>query len=162
MEEGFRKRASTVHELLIDPTTSYLLVTSPRSDAVGETTFFAERLAERDIAATGLVVNRVSPHFWPPSGQSENGSWSVESDLDHAFPSLPQGTNTAALFQSLREMEGVARWEEAVLRSLTEKVAAAPVARVPLFGTDVHDLGGLYSIADELFASRPEPTRSPE
>ncbi len=41
MEEGFRERAQVVGELLTDPATAFVLVTSPRRDAMQEATFFA-------------------------------------------------------------------------------------------------------------------------
>ena len=63
MEEGFRTRAGAVRELLADPATAYVLVTSARPDAVAEASFFAEKLAERDVAPAALVVNRIHPHF---------------------------------------------------------------------------------------------------
>ena len=61
MEDGFRTRASAVRELLADPATAYVLVTSARPDAIAEATFFAEKLLERDIAPAALVVNRIQP-----------------------------------------------------------------------------------------------------
>ena len=63
MEDGFRSRASAVHDLLADPATAYVLVTSARPDAVTEAGFFAEKLAERDVAVAALVVNRIAPSF---------------------------------------------------------------------------------------------------
>ena len=63
MEDGFRSRASAVHELLADPATAYVLVTSARPDAITEAGFFAEKLAERDVAVAALVVNRIAPSF---------------------------------------------------------------------------------------------------
>ena len=63
MEDGFRSRASAVHELLADPATAYVLVTSARPDAITEASFFAEKLAERDVAVAALVVNRIAPSF---------------------------------------------------------------------------------------------------
>ena len=63
MEDGFRSRASAVHELLADPATAYVLVTSARPDAVAEAGFFAEKLSERDVAVAALVVNRIAPSF---------------------------------------------------------------------------------------------------
>ncbi len=41
--------------------------------------------------------------------------------------------------------------EEAVYASLVAEVAPAPVYRVPLLNTDVHDLDGLAEVADLLF-----------
>ena len=46
MEDGFRSRASAVHELLSDPETAYVLVTSARPDAV------VHRAQQRMHAAT--------------------------------------------------------------------------------------------------------------
>ena len=63
MEDGFRTRASAVHELLVDPATAYVLVTSARPDAVTEAGFFAEKLAERERRVAALVVNRLAPSF---------------------------------------------------------------------------------------------------
>ena len=68
MEDGFRSRASAVHELLADPATAYVLVTSARPDAIGEAGFFAEKLAERDVAVAALVVNRIAPSFGDGGG----------------------------------------------------------------------------------------------
>ena len=70
MEDGFRSRASAVHELLADPATAYVLVTSARPDAITEAGFFAEKLAERDVAVAALVVNRIAPSF----GDGDDGA----------------------------------------------------------------------------------------
>ena len=71
MEDGFRSRASAVHELLADPATAYVLVTSARPDAITEAGFFAEKLAERDVAVAALVVNRIAPSFGNGDGDAE-------------------------------------------------------------------------------------------
>ena len=68
MEDGFRSRASAVHELLADPSTAYVLVTSARPDAIAEAGFFAEKLDERDMAVAALVVNRIAPSFGDGDG----------------------------------------------------------------------------------------------
>ena len=44
----------------------------------------------------------------------------------------------------------VADREEAAFADLAAKVAPAPLGRIPLFGHDVHDLGGLQRTADAL------------
>ena len=81
MEDGFRSRASAVHELLADPATAYVLVTSARPDAVTEAGFFAEKLAERDVAVAALVVNRIAPSFGtarrarPRDGARRSARW---------------------------------------------------------------------------------------
>ena len=42
MEEGFRARARRVREVIAEPTTTFVLVTSPRRDAVLEAEYFAQ------------------------------------------------------------------------------------------------------------------------
>jgi hypothetical protein len=44
--------------------------------------------------------------------------------------------------------------EEQVYADLVAKVAPAPVYRIPLLNSDVHDLVGLGSMADLLFDNR--------
>ena len=72
MEEGFPRRAprrST--NCSRDPRTAFVLVTSPRRDALEEAMFFADRLATTGQHVDALIVNRVHPAFgdespgWP-------------------------------------------------------------------------------------------------
>jgi anion-transporting ArsA/GET3 family ATPase len=134
MEDGFRTRASAVHELLGDPGTAYILVTSARPDAVAEASFFAERLNERDVEVAALVVNRLAPSF----GDAAAGVGPV--------PGLE------ALEANLAELDAVADLEAAAYSGLAAQVMPAPVGRIPLFGQDVHELEGLQRAADCLFA----------
>ena len=59
MEAGFRDRANQVMTLLGAPETAFVLVTTPRRDAVEEGEYFAERLTEHGMTVEGLIVNRV-------------------------------------------------------------------------------------------------------
>ena len=63
MEEGFRTRAARVVEILGQPETRFVLVTSPRRDAIEEARFFAERIGDHDLSVDALIVNRVHPRF---------------------------------------------------------------------------------------------------
>jgi anion-transporting ArsA/GET3 family ATPase len=135
MEDGFRSRASAVHELLADPATAYVLVTSARPDAVTEAGFFAEKLSERDVAVAALVVNRIAPSF--------GGADTAPRDHAPALESLE--ANLAAL-------DALADREEHAFSGLAAQVAPAPVGRIPLFGQDVHELLGLQRAADQLFS----------
>jgi anion-transporting ArsA/GET3 family ATPase len=139
MEEGFRTRAGAVRELLADPSTAYVLVTSARPDAVAEASFFAEKLAERSVTPAALIVNRIHPHFGAPAGETPAAGGAAS-----AGP-------LAALEANLATLNEVARDEEGSYAALAAQVAPAVVGRVPLFGHDVHDLTGLERIADVLF-----------
>jgi anion-transporting ArsA/GET3 family ATPase len=134
MEEGFRTRAGAVRQLLADPSTAFILVTSPRPDAIAEASFFAEKLAEREMRPAALVVNRIHPQFGDVHGTSTT---------DGAL---------AALEANLATLNSVAQREENGFAGLAAQVAPAPVGRIPLFGHDVHDLGGLQLAADALFS----------
>jgi len=141
MEDGFRNRASAVHDLLADPSTAYVLVTSARPDAVTEAGFFAEKLAERDVAVSALVVNRIAPSF--------GGGAPPEPAADGAGDALE---TWHALERNLAELNAVAAREEASVAGLAAQVAPAPVGCIPLFADDVHELDGLARAADHLFA----------
>jgi anion-transporting ArsA/GET3 family ATPase len=136
MEEGFRIRAGAVRQLLADPSTAYVLVTSARPDAVAEATFFAEKLLERDITPAALVVNRIHPRF----------------GLDRAGAETPAADGPlGALEANLVTLNDIAQREESSYAALAAEVAPAEVGRIPLFGQDVHDLDGLQRVADVLF-----------
>ncbi len=147
MEEGFRARAATVRGLLADPTTAYVLVTSPRPDAIEEAVHFAGKLAESEMSVTALVVNRVQPRF--TDDQTLARLPAVDDDAS--------GADLRDLVENLQGYAAAAARDEQAAADLVAKVAPAPVARVPLLNTDVHDLEGLASIADLLF---PQPGSS--
>jgi anion-transporting ArsA/GET3 family ATPase len=137
MEEGFRTRAGAVRDLLADPATAYVLVTSARPDAIVEATFFSERLAEREVTPAALVVNRIHPHFGRP----------------HEPSSLSDGGGPLdALEANLATLNAVAEREEQAFAGLAARLSPAPLGRIPLFGHDVHDLVGLQRTADKLFS----------
>ncbi len=151
MEQGFKERAMRVLELLTDPRTSFVLVASPKRDTVEEAHFFAEKLGEADIPVQALIVNRMHPRFTPqlPEALSERAR-------------TLEGTDLGGLYRNLADFALVAAREEEHLAGLADQVAPAPVVRVPFLRSDVHDLGGLSEVADELFARAPElRTESP-
>jgi anion-transporting ArsA/GET3 family ATPase len=143
MEEGFRQRAQRVLELLSDPATAFVLVASPRRDAVDEALFFAERLQESGIGIEALVVNRLFPRFGEGSAAEVRAR---ASSLAGTAPSL------AGLFENLADFREVAEREEGHFASLASKVAPAPVVRVPFLAADVHDVDGLARVGSYLFA----------
>jgi anion-transporting ArsA/GET3 family ATPase len=141
MEEGFRRRAARVRELLVQADTAFILVASPRPDSVDEAVHFAGKLAESDMSVTALVVNRVQPRF-------------ADDTLLASLPQTGAGAGTALdqLVENLRGYTAASDREEQAFADLVAKVAPAPVYRIPLLNGDVHDLDGLGTIADLLFA----------
>jgi len=145
MEEGFANRAAAVRALLADPSTAYVLVTSPRPDSVEEASFFAGKLEGTGISPAGLIVNRVHPSFGPTDGLGD----------------VPAGSDLAVIVDNYTGLEEVARREHATFADLVTKVAPAPVGSLALLASDVHDVAGLGQLADLLFAPAPDPGPGP-
>ena len=141
MEEGFKSRANIVFDLLASPRTAFVLVASPRRDTVEEADFFARRLAESGIAVRALIVNRMHPRF---------GDGLAEASRERAR--TLEGTDLGGLYANLADFRLVASREEEHLTGLADRVAPAPVIRVPFLRTDVHDLDGLSEVGEHLFA----------
>ena len=136
MEAGFRARAAAVDRLLRSPTTTYVLVAAPRTDAVAEASWFAERLADLGLAVGALVVNRAHPVFGP----------------DVAVPDEPAGA-LAPWWRNLTELRAVAGAEREQVAALARQVAPAPTVTVPLQARDVHDLAGLRALTGALLGT---------
>ncbi len=131
MEQGFRDRADAVLAMLKADTTAFVLVTSPRRDAVEEAGYFALKLAEADIDVDGLVVNRVHPSFGT-------------ADVPDA--------GLGDLAANLADFRAIAEREAHHVEALVGRIEPAPVARVPFLAGDVHDLAGLAEVGEHLFA----------
>jgi anion-transporting ArsA/GET3 family ATPase len=141
MEQGFRERSQRVQALLGSGATAFVLVASPRADTIGEALHFAQRLDAQGLAVQGLVVNRVHPHF--------DGGAAAEARARSAEAG-GAATPLGALWSNLADFRAVAEREEDSLAVLAARVAPAPVVRVPLLEDDVHDLGGLATVASHL------------
>jgi anion-transporting ArsA/GET3 family ATPase len=141
MEEGFKNRANVVFDLLASPRTAFVLVASPRRDTVAEAHFFARRLGEAGIPVQALIVNRMHPRF---------GEGLAEASRERAL--TLDGTDLGGLYANLADFRLVASREEEHLAGLAERVAPAPVIRVPFLRSDVHDLDGLSEVGSHLFA----------
>lgn len=133
METGFRDRADGVLRLLHGDGTGFVLVASPRADALEEAQHFADQLEAKSMRVAALVVNRSTPRFGPPEGArprraDRQALWDNQAQLHQ---------------QCVREQEHVAALE--VANGLTADW-------VPLLPGDVHDLDGLAAIQRLLFS----------
>jgi anion-transporting ArsA/GET3 family ATPase len=146
MEQGFRDRAARVAELLPDSGTAFVLVAAPRRDAVDEALYFARRLQDGAIRIETLVVNRLYPRYRPvPAERWASVFGAADEKADEKKAPLH------ALVVNLQELRGIAEREEHHVEALVRRVAPAPVYRVPMLATDVHDLAGLGVVAAHLF-----------
>jgi anion-transporting ArsA/GET3 family ATPase len=148
MEQGFRDRAALVTELLAAPETAFVLVTSPRRDAVEEAEFFAARLVDGEFSVDALVVNRVHPHYCDIDPAVLRGR-AVELGAHDD----PASERLAARYANLAEFEEVAARERRELAGLEERLGDASVAHVPELGYDVHDFTALRAVGEHLMGA---------
>ena len=87
-----------------------------------------------------LIVNRMHPQF---------GDGLAEATRERAR--TLDGTDLGGLYANLADFRLVASREEEHLAGLAERVAPAPVVRVPFLRSDVHDLDGLAEVGEHLF-----------
>lgn len=154
MEQGFRERATRVIELLADPATAFVLVTSPRRDAVDEAEFFAARLRETDLRVAALVVNRVHPDFGEVSEVERlraEAAALVVPDGGAAGPDERAAVaRLAARYENLADYASMAARERAQLAGVGERIGSGVIAYVPSLPHDVVDFEALDAVAGHL------------
>jgi anion-transporting ArsA/GET3 family ATPase len=138
MSEGFRARSERVNELLGSDAATFVLVASPRRDAIDDAIFFHDQLEARRMPFGGVVVNR----FHDARGSDE------EIDLVDAL-----GAELAEKVEAnYEDYEVLAGRDRTNLRRLTKRLSGEPVIVVPELDGDVHDLDGLAEMVDHLYA----------
>jgi anion-transporting ArsA/GET3 family ATPase len=145
MEAGFRERAEQVMQLLAADDTAFVLVTSPRRDAVEEAEFFAARLADGDFSVDALIVNRVHPHYTDAAPDAlRDRAREIGGHRSDAAERL------AAHYANLADFSDLARRERDELAGLEERIGDASICHVPELGHDVHDFRGLDAVGRHL------------
>ncbi len=130
MEQGLRQRAAEAADLLRAETTSFVLVSSPRAEAVAESTHLADAILDGGFSLDGLVVNLVHPLPQPLEGLDDVGDG-------------PLGD----LVAYHRELTTLATSERAEMEQLVALATGVAVAEVPLLEIDVHDVESLTRLA---------------
>jgi anion-transporting ArsA/GET3 family ATPase len=149
MEDGFRERAQVVGDLLVDPTTAFVLVSSPRRDAMEEATFFAERLAEAGQSVQALIVNRVHPAF---GDESPAGLRAAAAALRADGGAGAAAARLATLYDNLADFRDIAILEREHLEEMRERVGGhTALAYIPYLAHDVHDFETLHEVGRLLF-----------
>jgi anion-transporting ArsA/GET3 family ATPase len=142
MEQGFRRRADEVIALLRSGTTRFVVVTSPRHEAVIESTWFVDQLGEQGVDDIGGIVNRIHPSF---------GAGSAAEAGERADELEASGGDGAALWRNLAELRALREAELVQVADFAKLFADGPLVEVPLLSGDVHDREGLDHVARHLF-----------
>lgn len=147
MEQGFRERAARVDTLLAEASTAFVLITSPRRDAVHEAEFFAAQLRDAQVSIAALIVNRVDPDFG--SSTSAPSLRARADDLDHA--GSPAAIRLAARLRNLADYLELGERERRDLADVGQRIGATTISYVPSLPHDVVDFAALDTVAGHLF-----------
>lgn len=140
--DGFQSRAAEVQRLLAQPSTSFLIVTSPDAAAVQETIHFARELEHTGLRRGGVVVNRVQP-LDPSEADIATTTERLSSRLDMSLARKVARTHAELQYLARRDHESLSRLQ-------TELPGTRPVCLADR-ETGVHELGGLRVLSRELF-----------
>jgi anion-transporting ArsA/GET3 family ATPase len=138
MTEGFRERAEHVNALLADPRSAFVLVTSPRADAVEEAGWFHHRLLDAGLPFAGVVANRVHPAL--PKG-----------DPSRELRELLGDPLARKVMRTFEEERRLAEQDRKNLADLKKRLGRKPMIEVPHLDDDIHDLDGLRRMDEHLF-----------
>ena len=144
MYEGFKQRADQVLALLREPTSRFVVVTSPEPPPLREAKFFLERLEKEGLHAAGIVVNQIRPELPrdPTDAQIDRAITAQTEDRD--------GQAVAGALRLLIDVRNVAARQRRDVSAALYGVSVPARLHVPLLAGDVNDLAGLDRIATAL------------
>ncbi|HLY51270.1 MAG TPA: ArsA-related P-loop ATPase [Solirubrobacteraceae bacterium] len=142
--DGFRARAVDVRELLTDPGTGFLVITSPEHAPLEEAIFFAGELERNGMRRSGVIVNR-----FHPLDPHERGAAVTAARLRDAL-----GEDLARrVADTHAEVQELARGDQAALERLCRDLCDPdPVCLRDREG-DVQDVDSLVDLERELFSA---------
>jgi anion-transporting ArsA/GET3 family ATPase len=144
MLDGFRERARVVDQLLRDPATAFVLVTSPEPEPAREALFFAEQLCAAGMARVALIVNRVHRDGLEGRSPAEVAAL-LAGELGERLAARVAG--------NLADFDVLVQRDRATVKRLAQALGGDPAPiLVPHLDGDVQDLAGLDFVARHLFA----------
>jgi anion-transporting ArsA/GET3 family ATPase len=166
MEEGFVDHAREVEQLLADPRTSFVVVSTLEAAPAHEARYLARELARRELHLGAIIANRALPSSFTAkasaasarkllratdgSGDAESGALvtAVSQALD-AEPKVVREVlhEIAARFHDLAVVAAREAERRAELSAMCPLVVA-----VPVLDHDVNDLADLLEVAGHLHA----------
>jgi anion-transporting ArsA/GET3 family ATPase len=163
MESGFVRRAREVEQLLVDPRTAFVVVTTLETAPSHEAHFLAQALLDRRMPLGAIVANRVLPEELASPAAAESAhrlvaaargplAGEVAAALAGAAGEPPDEEVVARVIEQVgRSFDGVALVASREADRLADLAALAPaMLTVPWVAGDIHDLAGLGALAGHL------------
>ena len=138
IEPGLRRRAEEVSELLRSETATFVVVSSPRAEAIGEAEHLIGALRDGKFPFAGVVVNLIHPM---PDALTPADRAALADIGDGPLGDLIDWHD------ELTALATAERNELAALADLAEDVVVVELALMPV---DVHDVEGLVGLARQL------------
>lgn len=150
MYAGFRDRAAAARALLAEPSTAFLIVTTPEREPLDEALSFRQRLEEGGLPFGGAIVNR--RHTSPLSESGIVGVEPAPGAAQEALASAGAPVELAAeAARALGFVEARARADGLIVAELRDAIGPSPVFEIPLVHhRPLTDLAGLSVLADAL------------
>jgi anion-transporting ArsA/GET3 family ATPase len=141
--DGFRERARSVEQLLRDPITGFLIVTSPEQEPAQEAVFLHAQLMREKMGFSGLIVNRFHDHGLEGC-TAEQVAQMLSAELGPAL--------AARVASNLADFDVLARRDRESVAGLSKQLGESDPLLVAHLDGDVQDLRGLELIAERLFS----------
>jgi anion-transporting ArsA/GET3 family ATPase len=135
MEEGFRARARRANALLLSERTSFVLVCSPRREAVEEALYLVSLVQAAGADVKTVVVNRCYPRYSP---------------LSRTTAAALASTPLSALAENLQQLHRLAANEDEQVARVATALPSAHLVRVPFLAGEVCDVTALEEVAAYL------------
>ncbi|MCX8073478.1 MAG: AAA family ATPase [Candidatus Binatia bacterium] len=147
--ENFEPRVRQVYELLRAPETGFLLVVSPEEQVLQEAEFFLAQIGRLGVHLRGIVVNRVHREVLI-RGRSPS-----RREVVAVLKKLGASAELAeALASNFDDYQALGRGDLLRVESFQRSVPPGTVlVAVPNLASDIHNLVGLETLHQHLFAA---------
>jgi anion-transporting ArsA/GET3 family ATPase len=139
--DGFGERTRGVAALMRDPSSAFLIVTSPEAESAKEAVFLAERLEALGMPRAAVIVNRVQ--------LDGLGDYSAQQASELLAEELGQRL-ASRVAANLADFDVFARRDQATVAQLSSSLREPDPVLIPHLDEDVQDLLGLARIAERL------------
>jgi len=163
MEIGFVERARNVEQLLHDPKTSFVVVTTLEDAPLSEAEFLSTALKERKFTTSFAIANRVIPKELKSAAllkQAEvlnqfRNDTQATSELASTLTGSEIEIETNLLSQTMATIANYAQATTQIIEhqtALTDRVVsfADNFASAPMLETDIADIDGLIALGESL------------
>lgn len=138
IEGGLRDRAKEVSQLLRGDHTAFVVVSSPRAEAVDEAEHLLDAIDDKGFPLGGLIVNLIHPL----PVELHDDDIELLADLDEG--------PLAEQLEWHQELSRLAHGERTEMITLEKLAGDAPVIELPLLNVDIHDVPGLVDLSARL------------